>query len=145
WLVSSPADYLDLVGAPLRAQGRDVEVVVAVGTTGPCIVGASIDAGLIVMTTRGHGVTQRLFGSTSAYVVRHAEVPTVVVRDERPSATPVVRLVVPLDGSEDAAEALTLATVLRHGLGAALHLVRVVAPGSWTAGTNELEREAATY
>lgn len=145
WLVSTPADYLNLVGFPLRAQGREVEVVVAVGATGPCIVGASVDAGLVVLTTRGYGLTQRLIGSTSAHVVRHVGVPTVLIRDERPVASPAVRIVVPLDGSDDAAEALVLAEVFRHSFGAALHLVRVVSVGGWGDDTKELERDAAIY
>jgi len=55
WSVRHPADYLEIVGYPLRAEGRDVEVVVASGPTGPAIVGTAADAGLIVMTTRGQG------------------------------------------------------------------------------------------
>ncbi|MGH2533515.1 MAG: universal stress protein [Thermomicrobiales bacterium] len=145
WMVSSPADYLDLVCFPLRAQGRDVDVVVAAGKSGPCIVGASADADLIVMMTRGHGATRLLVGSTSAHVVRHAAVPTLVIRDERRTAHPLARLVVPLDGSENAEEALPVARILSQRLGAALHLVRVVDLGSWTASTNDLERDTATY
>jgi nucleotide-binding universal stress UspA family protein len=145
WLVSSPADYLELVGHPLRAQGREVEVVVAAGKTGPCVLGASADAELIVMTARGYGATKLLVGSTSDYILRHAQIPTLVIRDERAAAVPFLRLVVPLDGSEDAEEALPLASSLARQVGAAIHLVRVVDPGSWIASSSELEREAATY
>ncbi|MEA2593724.1 MAG: hypothetical protein QOF01_193 [Thermomicrobiales bacterium] len=146
WLVSSPEDYLDLVGLPLRQQGREVEVVVTQGKPGPCIVRAATDAELVVMTTRGQGLTRLLVGRTADYVVRHAPVPVLLVRDEHPvAAVAVLRLVVPLDGSNYATEALPLAAVMRHGLGAALHLVRVVDPGTSLATVEEAEREAAFY
>jgi nucleotide-binding universal stress UspA family protein len=145
WHALSPLDYLDLVGHPLRRQGRVVETVVVAGTPGPSIVGASTDAGLIVMTTRGQGLTRLLIGGTSDYVARSAAVPTLMIRDEQPEPAVVVRVVVPLDGSAFAEEALPLAATLSREFGAALHLVQVVDPGSWIVGTNRLEREAATY
>jgi nucleotide-binding universal stress UspA family protein len=133
------------MGAPLRAQGRSVGVVVAAGEAGACIVGASADAALIVMMTRGQGLSQVLFGSTATHVLQHADVPALVIRDERAAALPFARLVVSLDGSDDAAEALPLAAAIGQQLGAAIHLVRAVDPGSWTASTGELERDAADY
>jgi nucleotide-binding universal stress UspA family protein len=145
WHVSSPADYLDLVGHPLRTGGRHVEAVVAAGKAGPAIVDASVDARLVVLTTRGQGLARLLLGSTSDYVVRNAAVPTLLIRDERPEPAAVLRVVVPLDGSAPAEEALPVAAALRHGTGAALPLVRVVDPGAWLASTSQLEREAATY
>jgi nucleotide-binding universal stress UspA family protein len=146
WLVSSPAAYLELVALPLRAQGRDIEVVVATGKPGPVIVAAAADAELIVMATRGHGVTRLLVGSTADEVVRHAPVPTLLVRDQHPAIAPaVLRLVVPLDGSERAEEALPLAAIMRQGLGAALRLVRVVDPATSLATVDEVVRDAAAY
>ncbi|MEA2586926.1 MAG: hypothetical protein QOF33_5011, partial [Thermomicrobiales bacterium] len=53
WLVSSPHDYLALVGLPLRQQGREVEAVVTQGKPGPCVVDAAADAELVEMTPRG--------------------------------------------------------------------------------------------
>jgi nucleotide-binding universal stress UspA family protein len=146
WLVSTPESYLELVAIPLRQQGRDVEVVVSNGKPEKCIVAAAADAEMVVMTTRGDGLTRMLVGGTAEHVVRHAPAPTLLVRDEHPvAAVAVLRIVVPLDGSNFAAEALPVAAIMRHGLGAALHLVRVVDPATSPSTADLVERDAAAH
>ncbi len=143
WLISSPAAYLELLAPPLRDQGRAVEVVVTAGKPGQRIVEAAADTDLIVMATRGGGATALLVGGTADYVAHHAPVPTLLVRDM--PAAPIERIVVPLDGSTRAEEALPLAATLRRELGATIHLVRAIDPSTSIATASELQQAAETY
>jgi nucleotide-binding universal stress UspA family protein len=146
WLVSTPADYLDLAGYRFRSQRRCVEVEVATGKPGPRIVEEAATADMIVMAMRGEGLTRLLTGGTADHVVRHAHIPTLLVHDDAAALTvALLRFVVPLDGSELAEEAVDLAKILQHELGATLHLVRVVEPAGSIAMTDALVHEAATY
>jgi nucleotide-binding universal stress UspA family protein len=84
---------------------------------------------LVAMTTHGRGALGRwIFGSVADRVARSATVPVLLVRpgerDPRPVA--VRRLVVPLDGSVLAEEALPIAQVLARRLGVPLHLVTAI-------------------
>ena len=140
------ATYLKLVGLPFEEQGRVVEVAVMAGDPKRRIVEASADADLIVMATRGQGAATVLLGSVADYVARHARIPTLLVRDEHPAMTlAVLRVVVPLDGSGHAEEALPVATTLREALGARLHLIQAVDPATSLARVADLERDAAAY
>lgn len=145
WLVSSAATYLNLLAVPLRAQGRSVEVVVTTGKPGPRIVEVSTDVDLIIMATRGAGGSGLLVGSTADYVVRHASVPTLLLRDEHAVAADVTRIVVPLDGSARAEDALPVAAEIRRLSGATLRLVQVIDPSTSLATTHELTRAAEAY
>jgi nucleotide-binding universal stress UspA family protein len=146
WLVTSPEAYLELLSIPLRQLGCEVELVVSNGKPERCIVDEATDAEIVVMTTR-HGMTRHLIGGTADHVVRNAPVPVVLIRDGHPvGAVAVLRIVVPLDGSEYAAEAFPLAAIMRHSLGVGLHLIRVVDPAtSLLATTDQAERQAAAY
>jgi nucleotide-binding universal stress UspA family protein len=146
WLVSTPADYLDLAGYRFRSRGRFIEVAVATGKPGSRIVEEAAAADLIVMAMRGEGLNRLLTGGTTDHVVRHAGIPTLLVRDDQAGLTvALLRFVVPLDGSEVAEEAVDLAKIVQQELGTALHLVRVVEPGGSIAMTDALVHEAATY
>jgi nucleotide-binding universal stress UspA family protein len=119
--------YLTQAGTPLRRQGRDVEAVFAFGDPADQIIAADVD--LIVMATHGRGAGGRSFyGSVADRVVRHARVPTLIVRGgERPvAAPPLARVLVPFDGSPLAEAALPVAAELGDVLGLPLHLVQVV-------------------
>lgn len=69
----------------------------------------------IIMTTRGRtGLTQWALGSVARHIVRHAQVPVLIVREEGSSpfdshGSPVIRALVPLDGSPIAEEAVEAA------------------------------------
>jgi nucleotide-binding universal stress UspA family protein len=146
WKVSTAAEYLDLVGYRFRAQGRCVEIVVATGEPGPRIVEEAATADLIVMAMRGKGLTSLITGGTAGYVVRHAGVPTLLVRDDEAGLTiALLRLVVPLDGSKTSEEAVDLAQILQQDVGAALHLVQVVEPAGSIGTTDALVHEAVSY
>ena len=117
----------DLDRSAAALSGRPVEpLIVFAEDPAAAILDAAIDADMVVMTTHGRGAVGRLLsGAVADRVARHADVPVLLVRPEAtPAATP--RLVVPLDGSRLAEEALAVAASLGAALGAPLHLIRVV-------------------
>ena len=104
----------------------------AVGDPAEQILGAAKDlgVGLIVMTTHGRGALGRwAFGSVADAVTRTSPVPVFVVRPQSEDAeiAPVIqRVVVPLDGSPLAEEALPTATSLAQRLHVPVHLVTAI-------------------
>jgi nucleotide-binding universal stress UspA family protein len=121
--------YLERVAEPLRRQGRDVETIVTFGDPAREIVASAAAADLIVMGSHGHGPVGRIvLGSIANQVARHAPVPTLIVRRGRRPATaiPLTRIIVPLDGSVLAEQALPMAIALADNMGLPVHLVRVV-------------------
>lgn len=146
WDVTSTQAYLNLIGLPLREQGRRVEVVVASGNPGERIVEASGDVDLIVMATRGAGATALLTGSTADRVAQRASAPTLLIRELHASdIRPIERLVVPLDGSARAEEAIPLAATMQRSLGVPVSLVRVIDPSTSIATVSELQQAAEAY
>jgi nucleotide-binding universal stress UspA family protein len=119
--------YLETVASPLRDQGRSVATMVALGDPAQQISTMAGTSDLIVMSSHGRGSMGRLlFGSVADTVMRHASAPTLIVRGEQWQATPLRRIVVPLDGSSLAEQALSLAVDLAGVMKIPVHLVRVV-------------------
>jgi nucleotide-binding universal stress UspA family protein len=121
--------YLDRVAATLRLQGREVETTVEFGDPARRIVASAGEADLVIMGSHGRGAVGRfLMGSVAAWVARQSPTPTLIARGgEHPAtALPLTRIVVPLDGSPVAEEALPMARKLADTLGLPLLLVRVV-------------------
>jgi nucleotide-binding universal stress UspA family protein len=92
-----------------------------------------IRADLIVMTTHGRGAMARFWlGSVADKVIRHATVPTLLIRPNEEQAADlstrpfVSRIVVPLDGSELAEQVLEPAMKLGKTSGAEYALVLVL-------------------
>jgi nucleotide-binding universal stress UspA family protein len=116
---------------------------------------------LIIMTTHGRGGIRRAWlGSVADSLIRLAPCPVLLVRprdeDGPPAARtarPVRHILVPLDGSEDAARVLASATDIGSAFDSSYTLLRVVSPLAWDpvgdlyasypAETPELNREAA--
>lgn len=89
-----------------------------------------IDAGLIVLGSRGlGGVRRALMGSVSDSVVRHAHCPVMVVRGERreegTARTFPTRVLLAVDGSEEARLAARTAANLTDKTDSELHVVFV--------------------
>jgi nucleotide-binding universal stress UspA family protein len=103
-----------------------VETRVARGGAADTIVTDAADADLIAMCTQGAG-GRRFFGSVADRVARHAPVPTFLVRSghDSISAAALSRVVVPLDGSANAEQALPLAVRLARMLDVTVHLIAV--------------------
>ena len=119
--------YLERVATALREQGRYVTTLVAFGNPAEQINAMANGADLIVMSSHGRGAMGRaLFGSVADSVMRHAPAPTLIVRGEQWKATALQRIVVPLDGSPLAEQALPLAVYLAKAMKISLHLVRAV-------------------
>lgn len=114
-------------------DGITAETRVREGEPGEAIPAAAAEAGAraIVIATHGRsGIGRWLYGSTASHLLRHAEVPVVAVGPralERAPAGPRVRhIMVPLDGSEGAQQALPVAQRLATAAGARISLVRGV-------------------
>jgi nucleotide-binding universal stress UspA family protein len=93
---------------------------------------------LIVMSTHGRsGLGRWLYGSVADRVLRSAEVPIILVppgaHDDWETAQPF-KIVVPVDGSAFAEEAVEPATDLARGLGAEVRLVGAVDPPYYWVG-----------
>jgi nucleotide-binding universal stress UspA family protein len=91
--------------------------------------------GLIVMASHGRGAVARLrFGSVADRVSRASHVPVLIVRpsDANADVGPVEirRLLVPLDGSPLAAEALPVATAIATHLKIPVHLLQAINPSA---------------
>lgn len=138
WVETAEAEaraYLDHTAARLsdRLPGR-VQVVVEAGRPAARIADycARSGAGLIVMATHGHGAVSRAWlGSVADDLVRRAPSPLLLARpgNERAdlSADPVLRRVlVALDGSDRAEEALDLAVPLGMLFEASYTLLRAI-------------------
>lgn len=119
----------------LRASvpGASVQTVVTVGDPAKEILRAATDSdvGLIVMASEGQGTTGRFaIGSVADRVARTSPVPVFVIRDRVSRAadvpTPVRRIVVPLDGSDRAGQAMVVAEDLAKRLRVPVFLLTVV-------------------
>jgi nucleotide-binding universal stress UspA family protein len=120
-------ELLDAEVEKLRSVGGTVaQAHLREGGPAQEIVGLAeeVGAGLIVMGSRGRGGMRRaLMGSVSDSVVKHAHCPILVVRGE-PLALPT-KILLAIDGSEDARLAATTALELSENSEAELHVVYV--------------------
>jgi len=123
-------EYVAARVAELTADGATVTAVVRVGRPAETI---ATEAGhdhdvIIVMATHGLGGLRRwALGSVADRVVHLADAPVLLVRaDAAPAPTELGLLLVPLDGSALARQALPLATTLAQAAGARMLLLRSV-------------------
>jgi nucleotide-binding universal stress UspA family protein len=140
--------YLEAVAAPLREQGRDVDTLVAFGNPAEQILALAAAADLVVLGSRGHGGVKRfVLGSVADEVARHAPVPVMVVRGGAvlPPAVQVTRIVVPLDGSDLAEQAVPVAAAVAADLGVPVHLMRVLDVDALRATVQAGIHAAAAY
>lgn len=129
--------YLEEVAERVRTQfGVRVETALLDGPVAETLVArvAEVGAELVVMTTHGRGVVSRFWlGSVADHLLRHLEVPMLLVRHrERPamdSRMAFRRMLIPLDGSERAEAVIEPALTLCPPPTAEVALLRVVAPG----------------
>lgn len=134
--VARANDYLDAVVNRIVDEGfkGDVETSVVVGDAVVMLEKESTFPGvdLVIMASHGHGALTRLWmGSVADGLVRHADVPVLVVRAEEGDPAPPIRksvgtILIPLDGSELAEDAMRHATEFGEIFGRAYHLTRIV-------------------
>jgi nucleotide-binding universal stress UspA family protein len=126
--------YLDTVVARLKEGGSlpGVETCVRDGEA-PAVIAAQAaeqQADLVVIATHGRsGIGRWLYGSVADDVLRHAATPVFLVPAAAPDTWPadgVPPVLIPLDGSTLAQEAINAASDLATTLGADVVLVQVV-------------------
>ena len=129
--------YLRGLQAKLRDDGtRVASAVTLTGEVGPALTQYVRELGvdLVVMATHGRGGVQRVWlGSVADHLIRNVDVPVLLVRPGEAAARPgsptkATQLLVPLDGSALAEEALGPAAELARLWDLELNLVRVVHP-----------------
>jgi nucleotide-binding universal stress UspA family protein len=128
--------YLQGIRSRLRQDGRVVSAVTVSGSVVSALLehARETKADLIVMATHGRGPLQRLWlGSVADGMVRESEIPVLLVRPAEEAGTgahvrPLQRILVPLDGSKLAEEALEPAAALARAYDAEIDLVQVVRP-----------------
>lgn len=121
--------YLAQMQASLQDHQISATVECVEGSTVNTLLATIQPGDLLIMATHGRGGPARWFlGSTAEAVIRRAAVPVFLVRaDEALSSPPSIgRLVVPLDGSARAEEALPMAQDLATQLRVPVHLVTVL-------------------
>jgi nucleotide-binding universal stress UspA family protein len=127
---SAAQQYLDSVAARLSGSGAIVTTSLLAGHPAEAIIQAGGAADMIAMATHGRsGIGRWVHGSVADKVLRGATVPVLLVRAN--AAGPVVSpsfktLVVPLDGSPLAEQALPLACTIAKAAGAGLVVIESV-------------------
>jgi nucleotide-binding universal stress UspA family protein len=126
--------YLTAAAGRLTADGITTESHVYYNSPVHAILDAAARqrADLIVMSTHGRGgLSRMLYGSVADQILRRATVPVLLVPSIVEHAWPAegpLSLLVPLDGSDLATEALKSAELLTESFGSRLTLLRVVQP-----------------
>jgi nucleotide-binding universal stress UspA family protein len=123
--------YLEAQAERLRAVHLDVTVEIHCGPPAEVIVEAAQGqhVTMIVMATHGYGGLKRwALGSITDKVIHATSVPVFVVRAMTPARPPALkRIMVPLDGSALARQALPLALELARPIQAELLLIQAIA------------------
>jgi len=132
---------LESLGVQCRALG-DIRVITALedGRVAPTLreYAEKYHVDLIVMSSHARGGVKRItLGSVTDYMIRHSNIPVLVVR--RPAAfvaataeETVARIVVPLDGSRLAEQILPEVAAIASRLNAIVSLVQVLTPGTYS-------------
>ena len=111
------------------AAAEAVEYKIRYGNPAEQIMEEGKDHDLVIMSSSGKGAAGRLlFGSVADRVIRLGTTPTLVIRANRNevAAGPPERVVVPLDGSELAENALPVARRVARALSLPIYLLRCV-------------------
>jgi nucleotide-binding universal stress UspA family protein len=137
WRQAAEAE-LETAAAASGVDRSRIDLVVDAGEPAARIVAVAAERGdaIIVMSSHGRGAIGRaIFGSVADRVAHSATVPVLIVRPGKDAlaagAVLFRRIVVPLDGSELANEALPEAQKLAKHLGVPIQLVRAVDPTTW--------------
>jgi nucleotide-binding universal stress UspA family protein len=129
--------YLRSLQTKLREEGvRLASAVTLSGSVGPALAQYVRELGidLVVMATHGRGGVRRAWlGSVADHLVRHLQVPVLLVRPAEDGAVPTStstasQILVPLDGSALAEDVIGPAADLARLWGSELTLLQVVHP-----------------
>jgi nucleotide-binding universal stress UspA family protein len=132
---------LEALGTQCRALG-EIRVITALeeGPVAPTLrdYAQNFNVDLIVMSSHARGGVRRItLGSVTDYLIRHTNIPVLVVRHDASffAATPqetVNRIVVPLDGSALAEQILPDVGSLALRMNASVTLLRVLTPQTYS-------------
>jgi nucleotide-binding universal stress UspA family protein len=133
-LEAEASDYLGRVAGGLRKAGVTVRTVIRPGPAAEEIVDLAerVDFQLILMVTHGYsGISRWRHGSVAERVLQSASVPVLIVRAQKGEGDTTYkpmtcqRILVPLDGSATAEQALAPAVSIAQALDAKVILFRV--------------------
>lgn len=119
--------YLKQEGEKLAADGFSVEQDIRVGRAADEVLEACGDVDIVLIATHGRtGVARWWLGSVADQVIRRAGCPVLVIGPNvsQELSPAVKRILLPLDGSLEAEEALPVATWIAGLTGAELDVVR---------------------
>jgi nucleotide-binding universal stress UspA family protein len=127
-------EYLLRIEREFNYAGFATQTVARVGAAPKVVTDLAEEhrADLVVMTTRGGSTVSRwLVGGNAEQVMRSAAVPVLLVRSQMavPRQPRISRIVVPMDGSDLAAEIVPWAADLAAFLGGAIQFLHVTPPG----------------
>jgi nucleotide-binding universal stress UspA family protein len=124
------ASYLDRKAGAVREAGLEVEMVVRHGTPHEEILASTDDVDMIIIATHGRsGIARWWLGSTADHVIKESACPVLVIGpnvDIDLVNYNLRRILVPLDGSPTAEQALALAVWIGDQMGAELDIVRAM-------------------
>jgi nucleotide-binding universal stress UspA family protein len=134
WVATASADVDDAANQ-IEDASIAVERAIAEGNPEEAIVAAvdRFNADAIAMASHGRGTIGRaIFGSVADRVARTSPVPVLILRanDEAADDAVISRVIVPLDGSELAEEALPVAADVAQRFNAPVYVVSAVDPSS---------------
>jgi len=103
------------------------------------------DADLIIMGSHGaSGIKEMLVGSNTEKVVRHSEIPVLIVK-HNPVLMDLENVVFACNFSEEATKSYTDAKKFFDRIGSTIHLVHVNTPNTGFRSTPEIEKSVATF
>jgi len=129
YLRSDQQSYLAKQSQCLQQQGYRVQIHQREGDAALTIVNVAkqVGAQLIAMTTHGRsGMRRWTLGSVAERVIHAAPLPVLLVRDETVTNGTLKRILVPLDGSPVAEQALSTAMELATATRASILLLHVI-------------------
>jgi nucleotide-binding universal stress UspA family protein len=130
YIRNSTQAYINAQAGRLRNTGYSVTSHVLDGDAAGCILelAETVHAELIAMTTHGRsGFVRWALGSVAERVIQGANIPVLLMRQKmEDGASPLRRILVPLDGSALAEQALPTAQRLARSTGAQLLLLQAV-------------------
>lgn len=122
--------YLEQQAEEVKARGFQVETVVKIGRPADEILEATHDVDLIIIATHGRsGIARWWLGSVADQVIRESACPCLVIGPNVETDLEhfeVKRILLPLDGSANAEQAIPLAALIADKTGALLDVVRAM-------------------
>ena len=122
--------YLEQQAEDVTARGFQVETVVKIGRPSEEILEATQDVDIIVIATHGRsGIARWWLGSVADKVIKESACPCLVIGPNVETDLEhyeIGRVLLPLDGSENAEQAIPLAAFITDKTGATLDIVRAM-------------------